>query len=151
MNMYEELKNKVELKAGIDHAAPYDCKKIVADIFKVTNKKISETTLKRFFGFAYAKYKFSKYTLAILKEYSESDCTFIINTKINPSKAKIKAGSQVKFDLEDGNLQSGDCMNKEYLDKIGKSAQKALQISIKLTKSQVKDLMKDIKKSGSAK
>lgn len=145
--MHEELKDQVKSRAGIDHPSPADCKKIADDIFENTNKKISETTIKRFLGFASIKHKFSKYTLAALKEYTESDCTVIINTKINPAAAKVKNHTQIKFDLLDGDLQSGNCIRETDLDHQETSPIKEVPIKIKLTKNQVKDLIKTIKKT----
>lgn len=145
--MHEELKTKVESRAGIDHPCPADCKKIADDIYENTQKRISETTLKRFFGFVSAKHKLSKYTLTALTEYIENDCTVVINTKINPAKGKLKGHSQIQFDLKDGALQSGNCISKTDLDNLDKTQEKDIPIKIKLTKIQVKDLMKTIKKT----
>lgn len=144
--MHEELKNKVKSRAGIDYTAPSDCKKIADDIFESTHKKVSETTIKRFFGFASNKHGLSKYTLSVLREYTDSDCTVIINTKIDPAKGKIRNHALVKFDLESGNLQLGNCVDTADLDDMQASAKKNLQIKIKLTKSQVKDVVKSINK-----
>jgi hypothetical protein len=144
--MLEELKNKVKSRAGIYNTSPADCKKIVDDIFENTHKKISVTTLKRFFGFASIKYKLKKYTLTELTEYIESDCTVMLNTKINPANGKIKDHNHIQFDLHDGSLQLGNCVNISDLDNIQASEKKNVPIKIKLTKSQVKDVVKSINK-----
>jgi hypothetical protein len=145
--MYEELKNKVTSKAGLDYASPSDCLKIVTDIFKVTNKKISETTLKRFFGFASVKYKLSQYTLSVLNEYTDSECTITINTKINPTEGKLKNDTEIQFDLMDGDLQSGNCIHETNPDHQETSQNEEVPITIKLTKNQVKDVIKKIKQT----
>lgn len=144
--MYEELKNKVKSRAGIDHTAPSDCKKIADDIFESTHKKISETTIKRFFGFASIKHELSKYTLSALTEYTESDCIIEIHTKIDTTKGTIKDPTQIKFDLQDGSLQFGNCSNISNLDQIQESRKKNLPLKIKLTKNQVNDVVKSINK-----
>jgi hypothetical protein len=144
--MLEELKNKVKSRAGIYDTSPADCKKIADDIFENTQKKISVTTLKRFFGFASIKHKLSKYTLTALTEYIESDCIVVLNTKINPANGKVKDNSQIQFDLHDGSLQLGNCINIADLDNIQESEKKVLPIKIKLTKNQVKDVVKSINK-----
>ncbi len=143
--MYDELKNRVKVKAGIDHVSPADCKRIAIEIFETTKKRISVSTLKRFFGFVSAKHKSAKYTLSVLSEYAESDCFMVINTKINPAKVKGKESAPIKFDLQDGNLQANQCIDKSDLEKLRESAQKSLPISIKLTKKQTKELIKNIK------
>lgn len=55
---------------GLQIISPGDCKRISLSIEKATGKLISETTLKRFFGFAKQKYSFSKYTLNVICEYA---------------------------------------------------------------------------------
>lgn len=144
--MYEELKHRVTLRSGIEISSPGDCKKIADDIFETTRKKISETTLKRLFGFATIKHQFSKYTLATLIEYTETDCSISLHTKINPDKGKIKDHKQIKFDLQDGELDLGTCIPTDALHTDNGSTKKELPIEITLTKKQVKDLVKSISK-----
>jgi len=131
---------------GKSPISPGDCRELAAEIFESTQKKVSETTLKRFFGLVATKHKFSKYTLSILAEYAENNCTVIINTKINPSEGRIKSDTVVKFDLQDGNLQSGNCISKADLKSLNESPDKDVPIKIKLNKNQVKDLLGTIKK-----
>ena len=95
--MNDELKNRVKSRAGIDHLSPRDCKRISQDIFETTKKRISETTLKRFFGFVPSKYQCAKFTLSVLTEYADSDCIIVINTKINPAEVKGMGSSAIKF------------------------------------------------------
>lgn len=144
--MHDELKNKVTSRAGIDYAAPSDCKRIAEDIFEATHKKVSVTTLKRFFGFASLKHELSKYTLAVLKEYTESDCTVIINMKIDPAKGKIKNPVEVRFELQNGSLYLGNCINSTDLDSLLESQKKDVSIKVRLTKTQVKNVVERINK-----
>lgn len=69
-NAYKLLREHVLVKSGIKVISPGDCKEIAGRIEKLSGKVISETTLKRFFGFASQKYSFSKYSLNALCEYA---------------------------------------------------------------------------------
>jgi hypothetical protein len=66
---FDLLKKYVLVKAGISTLSPGDCKLIALDIKKATGNIVSETTLKRFFGFANKKYNLSKFTINTLSEY----------------------------------------------------------------------------------
>ncbi|MHA4894216.1 NACHT domain-containing protein [Pedobacter sp. PWIIR3] len=68
--LLQELRLKVCLKAGFSNITPSDCKLLSVEIRKATQKNISETTLKRFFGFAAVCHGFSKYTISALSEYA---------------------------------------------------------------------------------
>ncbi|WP_370583075.1 hypothetical protein [Pedobacter sp. MC2016-24] len=57
------------MKTGIKTITPADCKRISIEISKNLNKNVSETTIKRLFGFAVAKHNFSKFTITTLSEY----------------------------------------------------------------------------------
>jgi len=65
----EGLKNLILVKTGIKTITPADCKRISIEISKNLNKNVSETTIKRLFGFAVAKHNFSKFTITTLSEY----------------------------------------------------------------------------------
>ncbi|MCD0488665.1 hypothetical protein LPB86_10510 [Pedobacter sp. MC2016-14] len=65
-----ELKNLILHKAQIPAITPGDCKSISREISKNLNKSVSETTLKRLFGFACMQHHFSSYTLTALSEYA---------------------------------------------------------------------------------
>ncbi|WP_129717035.1 hypothetical protein [Pedobacter sp. SYP-B3415] len=65
-----ELKNSVEIKSGLPTIDPGSCKAISDHIFELTKKYISETTLKRFFGFAKITHNFSAFTLNTLAQYA---------------------------------------------------------------------------------
>ncbi|WP_316842212.1 hypothetical protein [Pedobacter gandavensis] len=64
-----EVKSLILLKTGIRTITPADCKRISIEISKTLNKNVSETTIKRLFGFAVVKHNFSKFTLTTLAEY----------------------------------------------------------------------------------
>lgn len=64
-----ELQKLILKKIGILQTYPGDCKNISHAIYSETNKYISETTLKRFFGFAAVKHNFSAFTLNTLCQF----------------------------------------------------------------------------------
>ncbi|MBS7563875.1 hypothetical protein KHS38_05615 [Mucilaginibacter sp. Bleaf8] len=65
----EKLKQQVLTEAGIKVVSPGDCRFLSARISGKTNKQISDTTLKRIYGFTFSKFLPSLYTLNILAEY----------------------------------------------------------------------------------
>lgn len=69
----DELKRRILLKTGLTNITSGDCVKIAARIKECLDKKVSVTTLKRVFGFAKVKHSFSKYTLATLVDYVNSE------------------------------------------------------------------------------
>jgi len=69
----DKIRRLILLKTGIKTISPSDCRSISLSIQKETQKNISETTLKRLFGFAEVKNKFSKYTVNALLEYVEKN------------------------------------------------------------------------------
>ncbi|RYY07941.1 MAG: hypothetical protein EOP43_01725 [Sphingobacteriaceae bacterium] len=77
MNTYSHhyftlLKECVLAKAGIKQLIPSECQKLSTLIFASTKKTVSETTLKRIYGFALSKFKPSPFTLQALAEYCGS-------------------------------------------------------------------------------
>lgn len=68
-SILNELRSSILAKTGIRNITPSDCKGISAEISRTVNKTLSETTIKRLFGFAVVKHKFSKFTLNTLIEY----------------------------------------------------------------------------------
>lgn len=68
-NYFEVLKQEVLYKAQIKNIAPSDCYVLSLKIQEKTQKRISETTLKRIFGFAKTYYNPSTYTCNALAEY----------------------------------------------------------------------------------
>lgn len=67
----ENLKSVVLRVADIDAILPADCYSISLKIADTTGKQVSETTLKRIFGFTTsANYRPSRYTLNVLSEFT---------------------------------------------------------------------------------
>lgn len=67
---FENLKSLVLAAAGIEAIVPADCYGLSLKIADKTGKQVSETTLKRVFGFTSASYRPSRYTLNVLSEYA---------------------------------------------------------------------------------
>jgi hypothetical protein len=66
---FQELKRLILVKQGIDAIVTSDCLIISIAIQRETKKNISETTIKRLFGFAEIKHDFSKFTISTLQEF----------------------------------------------------------------------------------
>lgn len=66
---YELLKRAVLTTSGISNITPHDCRVIAADILRLTKQSISETTLKRIYGFAFSKFKPSIFTIDVMAKY----------------------------------------------------------------------------------
>lgn len=66
---YEELKKVLLINAGISHMLPSECKALSDRVFKKDGNRVSETTFKRIYGFAYSKYSPSLFTLNVLAKY----------------------------------------------------------------------------------
>lgn len=65
----QELKKKVLKIAQINNIIPADCYRLAIDISTKTHKPISQTTIKRLYGFAQAPYAPSTFTLNALSQY----------------------------------------------------------------------------------
>lgn len=63
------LKECVLAKAAIKQLIPSECQRLSSLIFLATKKRVSETTIKRVYGFAVSKFKPSPFTLQTLAEY----------------------------------------------------------------------------------
>jgi asparagine synthetase A len=63
------LQKEVLCRFGVEVMLPGDCKHLSQSILDATTKLVSETTLKRVFGFAVAQHSFSRYTLNTLSQY----------------------------------------------------------------------------------
>jgi len=140
--MYEDLKDKVLQKIGVTSVLPHHCKLIARDIYEITQKHISETTLKRFFGFATKNHKFSSYTLAALNSYADSTCQVSITTKIDSATAESGEENN-QFHLLDSTLQSTNCNENSELHKLDDTI---VPVNIKLNRLQVQELKKSIAK-----
>src|SRR5690606_30226411 len=66
---FDKLKALVLTKATINQIVPADCYRLALEIKDITNKSVSETTLKRVFGFASSAHQPSIYTLNALAQY----------------------------------------------------------------------------------
>ncbi|UKT63113.1 hypothetical protein [Pedobacter mucosus] len=64
-----ELRKFVLIKSGLRNIDPGHCKFISEYVFHDTKNYVSETTIKRFFGFANTLHKFSLFTLNSLSQY----------------------------------------------------------------------------------
>ncbi|MCX2474155.1 hypothetical protein OQZ33_07420 [Pedobacter sp. MC2016-05] len=67
--LLSELRKFVLIKSGLKNIDPSHCKLISEYIFQETKNYVSETTIKRFFGFANTQHKFSLFTLSSLSQY----------------------------------------------------------------------------------
>lgn len=91
-----EVKNLILLKTGIRTITPADCKRISIEISKTLNKNVSETTIKRLFGFAVVKHNFSKFTLTTLSEYvNKEDDRSWTNAVPAATKAPVRSWSDI--------------------------------------------------------
>ncbi|MDB5117244.1 MAG: hypothetical protein JWQ79_2736 [Mucilaginibacter sp.] len=71
LHYFEALKQNLLVKAGITNILPSECKALSDSIFKKTNKRISETTLKRVYGFAYSKFNPSLFTIDAMAQFCD--------------------------------------------------------------------------------
>jgi hypothetical protein len=69
----ELLKATVLAKSGLNNISPCDCKVISVQILKKTRHSVSETTLKRVYGFAFSKFKPSVFTIDVMAKYCGYD------------------------------------------------------------------------------
>lgn len=86
-----DLRHLILLKSGIKFITPADCKRISIEISRQLNKNVSETTIKRLFGFAVVKHKFSNFTLTTIAEYVDAES---INQGILPERESKTSGWQ---------------------------------------------------------
>jgi len=68
---FESLKSTVLDVSGLTVIVTADCKKLERLIFAKTKLQVSETTLKRVFGFVYCKFNPSMYTINSLAKYCD--------------------------------------------------------------------------------
>jgi hypothetical protein len=66
---FQILKEEALKVLGIEGLVPGDCRLIAKDILLRTTHQISETTLKRVYGFAHGNFNSSQYTANVLSEY----------------------------------------------------------------------------------
>ncbi|MBO9153097.1 NACHT domain-containing protein [Chitinophaga sp. GCM10012297] len=63
------LQSEVLRQFGVENIQPNQCKHLAQAILNHTGKLVSETTLKRVFGFAVTQHSFSRYTLNTLAQF----------------------------------------------------------------------------------
>ena len=85
-DVLKELRKLILARTGIRNITPADCKTISIEISKTLNKSVSETTIKRLFGFAMVRHSFSKFTLTTLSEYVNADRLIISSSVDTESK-----------------------------------------------------------------
>ncbi len=94
----QELKRLILVKTEIKVISPSDCRLISMSIQKETKKNISETTIKRLFGFAEIKHQFSKFTINAFIEYvgyQENISPLLENSKAEDDELSLlKANAQ---------------------------------------------------------
>ncbi|TZF82048.1 hypothetical protein FW774_15245 [Pedobacter sp. BS3] len=113
----DQLKKLVQFKAGIKIVTPADCKTIAMEISRKVHKSISETTIKRLYGFADAKHQFSVFTISVLCEFIDVEsweefCTTetLASVSIQPGKweaVQQRAQSITDFTLKTIQNRSG--------------------------------------------
>ncbi len=69
----DNLRKLILVKTGLTVISPSDCKAISLSIQKELNRTISETTIKRLFGFATITTNFSKFTINTLTEFASEE------------------------------------------------------------------------------
>jgi hypothetical protein len=109
---FEGLKKSVLLVAGLANIAPADCKTVEAYVLEKTKQRVSETTLKRIYGFAYSKFNPSMFTLNTLARYcdyegwddfckkQEAESIKQTTTAVDWDLLKINAGKITSFTLQ---------------------------------------------------
>src|SRR3546814_13781613 len=87
---FDKLKALVLSKAEITQLVPADCYRLSLEIKDTTHKSVSETTLKRVFGFASSIHQPSIYTLNALDEYCGFESWASLYTDVEQKKLKNK-------------------------------------------------------------
>ncbi|GAB3936543.1 hypothetical protein [Mucilaginibacter myungsuensis] len=65
----EKLKAELLNHCGIREIMPSDCKRLSADIYAKTHLQVSETTIKRVYGFACTEFMPSTFTITAMARY----------------------------------------------------------------------------------
>ncbi len=130
---YEVLKTSVLITSGFITITPCDCKVISNQILAQTKQSISETTLKRVYGFAYSKFKPSLFTIDVMAKFCsyqgwDDFCQKQNNTLVKqPDSAgtswdslKINAGKITNFTLQvlrnKSGIPYGQTIKRKFLD-----------------------------------
>jgi hypothetical protein len=91
---FESLKKQVLATADLTSITPGDCKTLSLKIFKKTSQQVSETTLKRIYGFAYSKFKPSLFTLDAMAKFCGAK-NWADFSEHNPNVSKPKANNEL--------------------------------------------------------
>jgi hypothetical protein len=70
---HSELKQAVLKAAGFTNLGAWQCQELSNLIYQNTNRRISVTTLKRLYGFAFTKFNISGYTENALREFVQAN------------------------------------------------------------------------------
>lgn len=129
---FDKLKLLVLKKAKINQLVPADCYRLALEIKVTTNKSVSETTLKRVFGFASSIHQPSIYTLNALAEYCgfESWNQFYLSLEQNKlqnaqqrtwGEISLNATKISLFNIQSNKYKCGIpyhlTIDREYIDK----------------------------------
>lgn len=121
---FENLKKQILKISGFTNLIPANCKTISTLIEVKTRQKISETTLKRVFGFAFSKFQPSMFTLDVMSRFCDyrgwndfcenqedraTTSTYHTGTPVNPNKNTLSynAGKITQFTLQALKNKSG--------------------------------------------
>jgi hypothetical protein len=121
---FELLKSKIQFLSGLENVTPADCKIISCLILKKTKYNISETTIKRIYGFAESRFNPSQFTLEALCIYCNYNswddfCNQHIYNAGSASEEEVNwlalqrnASKTTKFTIEAIKTRSGIPYNK---------------------------------------
>lgn len=129
---FENLKKQILKIAGYSNLIPANCKAISALIEAKTKQKISETTLKRVFGFAFSKFQPSLFTLDVMARYcnyrswndfcenQEEETTKPASITGSKNSLSQNAGKITQFTLQALKNKSGipyyQTINRKFID-----------------------------------
>ena len=129
-----ELISLLKKKGSVPIENLADCKLLSNNIFAVTGKYISESTIKRFFGFHQSKFQPASETVKILKEYISIDIYKLSNNNVS-----------VDFILDFFNPRHFE--NIEKSDKSFQAASRSIALSLKKNPVLFEKVMEPIAKS----
>ncbi|WP_184544603.1 hypothetical protein [Mucilaginibacter sp. FT3.2] len=122
--LFEILKSEMLEHSDIKSITPGDCKALSAFIFKHTRLTVSETTLKRVYGFAFSKFKPSLFTIEVMAKYCgyvgwddfcakrESQATKATNADVDWKTLSQNAAKITSFTLQALKNRSGIPFNQ---------------------------------------
>jgi hypothetical protein len=123
---FDNLKKLVLTVAEFRNISPSDCKTLSLLIYKRTSQQVSETTLKRVYGFAYSKFKPSLFTMDAMARYCgyqgwadfcEKDGSkppLINNEDVGWDNIKLNANKITQFTLQALKTARGYHLTKQY-------------------------------------